>query len=408
MPNNLEHLKYGDLQQIVNEPTPTTKEGKEQRQETLKKVLEIAEVRSKIPTHKEIMEASEYGSHETQLQIVKNCVERGLKSALGTGARIEGLDQAEQAPRGKKFEDFIEDELKMHPTTGEPQVFAQQIMKKENLFGKKEVPTGEALIVVRMNNGTNPAERTVAVALVEYGSGGQIPYDEDGKLDFDGETLWRLYSEKEYLETIQPQFEKSKGPAKEPEITLSNSAKRRRNRKSSGHDPVPAPELPKQKPDNTEALFAKGKITVAEYEKRFKRENWRSLESHWEQWDKEVEKDFRYGKSERVKEELVHRLEGRYADLLEETKNKNNEVMQDIDSSLSEHQRFVEEKTEDPKFRKYVEVLNEETDQTIIGLTEKALKDYGFTDEDIYWLKVYGKRYWEEWEAKRQKGNRKP
>ena len=323
-------------------------------------------------------------------------------------ARIEGLDQAEQAPRGKKFEDFIEDELKMHPTTGEPQVFAQQIMKKENLFGKKEVPTGEALIVVRMNNGTNPAERTVAVALVEYGSGGQIPYDEDGKLDFDGETLWRLYSEKEYLETIQPQFEKSKGPAKEPEITLSNSAKRRRNRKSSGHDPVPAPELPKQKPDNTEALFAKGKITVAEYEKRFKRENWRSLESHWEQWDKEVEKDFRYGKSERVKEELVHRLEGRYADLLEETKNKNNEVMQDIDSSLSEHQRFVEEKTEDPKFRKYVEVLNEETDQTIIGLTEKALKDYGFTDEDIYWLKVYGKRYWEEWEAKRQKGNRKP
>lgn len=357
---NIESLKYEDIREKVENSSDHPNE--------MKKIAKELEDRAKIPTHKEILDVEEAGSHDTKLEVAQRCMTRGLEGMRKNGSRMEGLDEAKscyQTP-GADFRTFMLQEIisdKIKREQGDPEaetnpaVYFQPVMNK-NIFGKETGPSGEALIVTRLRNGGSPDENTVVVTVCKYPPGGLLKYDEiTGLPEFEGTSLWKVYTEKEYLKALGY-------------TDISSNTEQKLPEKSSDKTYV-----------KSAALLAQGEITCKEYKKIYKKENRMSLEQHWKEWDEDIKIDPEYGRSERLKGEIITRLEGRYQELKDEADKKMGEIRLLRKNELAQRNIELEEQAAG-LMEKYGDYLDSE-DSDIVRWVYDTFERLGYKRKEI-------------------------
>jgi hypothetical protein len=360
MAKELEQQSFEELSDTLSRGKQNAAEkhiSKEDYQTLLSGIKNVAEKRSAIPTHQEITDVYEYGTSTTKVDLASACVEMGLKTALENGQEITHIDQMIMA-EGESFNEFMQREFSDPSNPGRPQVYAQQVSKAEGMLFSKEKPTDEVLIVVRLNNSMLDGEGTVVSALVKF---------DRGKPDFSNGLL-KVESEKEYLDCLQGLGYTTKSQGTENKNI-------------------------KPKPNHYSTRLASGEITRKEYEELFKRENWISIYDHWNKWDKELKTNIYAGKSERLKGELMTRLEGRYESLLQETTEANQKVIKEIDESLEKHLERAQRLSNTQHFQEILASLPNLSPEQLESTLTFFRKVYKFEDADIENLRMLYAEY---------------
>lgn len=261
----------------------------------LESEIKDVEGKQEIPNHGELKLAYEHGTHDEKLSLSMGVMERVMRDA---GIKEQGLGVAQQIEGD--FLDLTKEE-KDPGGPNKPQVYFKKITKEKGLLRKREVDTGEVLIIARVNNSSTGEDKdsTVVASIVKH--------TEDGKI-VEGRGLYTLLSQEQYQQIINAEGE---------------DAEKGRN------------ALLKE--------FLGGEHTHDEVKKDTKKFLGKSHDRFWRQHDKKVAGTPENWKTKAFLEDRLERLETDYSELLQQLYKNYMEIMVKELEALEELRRIREE-----------------------------------------------------------------
>jgi len=186
-----ENMQYGDLEKAV---------GRASDESTIKRLAKEIRERVGIPKHDEISKAYKGGTFETRTKIAEGLLSKvfGEAEIKGLGGKFTHIPSPFENP-SEDGEGVYKPFNNQNSTPGKPQFYVTEVWdEKKTLWGgiTERAHTNEAVVTVRLNNSSNPAENTVIVAVLGH---------KNGAIDVKNGTmsgLFEVMSEVDYLKRV--------------------------------------------------------------------------------------------------------------------------------------------------------------------------------------------------------------
>lgn len=335
MPETLRDLSYEKLAARVksggedfSQRHTDAKEANQNKKELEQLGAEI-ERRAQLPSHSEI-EAAHTGAESSlklgiDVTLVKEALEKCNIATLGLveGIPSGGLDLSKVRVLHK----------------GEPQVFFRPVTTEvsSGFLGleKKQVPTDEVTVIIRLNNNTRKEPSTVLVAVVPQVEG--VP-----QLSEKDTGLFMFMNQTEYTELLN------------------------------------------KDPPDLRSKLVKGELTFNRYQEDFKRYNGISQAEYWRRWDAHRENDPNYWRSRETREEVLGRIEGRYRELFAETQERIAQVAAEVKQMRAEIRRRRNEILGDSLFLKIAAEYTRQEDPILKAFyVDNLARSFGVSREEM-------------------------
>ncbi|OGC57476.1 hypothetical protein A3H26_01265 [candidate division WWE3 bacterium RIFCSPLOWO2_12_FULL_36_10] len=266
-----ENMSYGDMERAVSRAPDES---------ALRKLTREIKERVGIPNHDEISKAYEGGTFERRARIAE-----GLLSKVFGEAEIKGLGgKFTHIPSPNESGSFVAFNGDTR-SDGKPQFYVTEVWdEKRTIWGAKaeRVRTNEAVVTVRLNNSTNPAENTVIVAVLGH---------KNGAIDVKNGTmsgLFEVMSEADYL------------------MRLTKS-------------------------DYTSKVLT-GELSSKKYKEEVGKSFGTSFKGYHKERDRNLGKEYANWVSNEVSPRLLDKLQIRYETLLQESRKRQDEIREQVEA----------------------------------------------------------------------------
>jgi len=257
-------------------------------------ITELKE-KDKIPDHETIEDMYRLSKNG---DAVNECIK--LTQRAFEDAGLENLDISDR--KKVKYIKSV-DEINDAEASDKPQIFVKPIEREmRNFWGSRYRPpryeqTDEVLVIVKLNNGTDPKENTVIEAVVKTTTkDGKVSLEMDEK----AQGLYRLESQDQYTEAFQG---------------------------TGGY----------------EGKVRRGDMTYDDYLESYRKEHKESLQNYHQRRDKNLDKNPEYTASKQEREDFIEGISERYTAQLEAAQKLKDEIIKKADERIAEYDRIQNE-----------------------------------------------------------------